>query len=75
MLPSWFGDRVLPVNRGVAERWGVLTAQTKLNGTPLDVIDGLLAATAAQHNLTIVTRNTRHFNVAGVPFFNPWEAA
>ena len=75
VLPSWFEERVLPVDRGVAERWGVLTAQAKLDGTPLDVVDALLAATAAQHNLTVVTRNTRHFNVAGGPFFNPWETA
>jgi predicted nucleic acid-binding protein len=75
VLPSWFEDRILPVNQGVAERWGILTAQAKLNGTPLDVVDGLLAATAAQHDLVVVTRNTRHFDVVGVPVFNPWDVA
>jgi predicted nucleic acid-binding protein len=74
VLPSWFEDRILPVNRAVAERWGILTAQAKISGTPLEVIDGLLVATAAQHDLTVVTRNTRHFSVAGVSVLNPWEA-
>ena len=71
VLPSWFEDRVLPVDRGVAERWGVLLAQAKTGGKPLDVVDGLLAATAMQHNLTVVTRNSRHFSGIDVAVFNP----
>lgn len=50
----------------------VLTAQAKVDATPLPAIDGLLAATAAQFNLTVATRNTRHFRFTGVPVLNPW---
>jgi len=39
----------------------------------LPVIDGLLAATALQHNLTFVTRDTGSIAAAGVAVFNPWE--
>lgn len=72
VLQTWFLGRVLPVDHLIAQRWGSLTAKAKLGGTPIAVIDGLLAATAAQHSLTVVTRNTKHFNGAGALLFNPW---
>ena len=42
--------------------------------SPLRVIDGLLAATALQHNLTLVTRNTKDVAVTEVAVFNPWTS-
>jgi hypothetical protein len=39
---------------------------------PLPVIDGILAATALEYNLTFVTRNTADVSSTGVPIFNPW---
>lgn len=58
-LPEWFDGRVLFVDDSIAQRWGVLRAQAQIKGRPLSVIDGLLAATAQQHSLTIVSRNSR----------------
>jgi toxin FitB len=72
-LPAWFGDRVLPVDRAIADLWGELRALAQLKGRPLSVIDGLLAATALQHSLTVVSRNVTDFAVAGLPVVNPWE--
>lgn len=72
-LTAWFGDRVLPVDRAIAERWGVLRAQAQLRGRPLSVVDGLLAATALQNTLTVVSRNVTDFAVAGLAVVNPWE--
>jgi predicted nucleic acid-binding protein len=46
----------------------------KRKGKPLPVIDGLLAATAIHHNLTIVSRNVSDFAPTRVPLLNPWEA-
>lgn len=43
-------------------------------GRPLPAIDGLLAATALQHDLTLVTRNTKDFAGLDVQLINPWEA-
>jgi len=43
-------------------------------GTPLPNIDGLIAATAIEHDLTLVTRNVKDFAGLGVTIFNPWEA-
>jgi predicted nucleic acid-binding protein len=72
-LRPWFEGRILPVNQPIAERWGVLAGQCQLKGRPLTVIDGLIAATALEHHLTVVTRNVRDFTSLGVTVFNPWD--
>jgi predicted nucleic acid-binding protein len=71
----WFAGRILPVTEVIAERWGYLAATAKQQGMTLAVVDGVIAATALQHDLTIVTRNVRDFGGLGVDVFNPWEAA
>jgi predicted nucleic acid-binding protein len=68
-LPAFFMGRILPVDAPVADRWGRLVAQA---GRPLPAIDSLLAATAAQHGLTLVTRNVRDVAPLGVALINPW---
>jgi predicted nucleic acid-binding protein len=52
----------------------LLAAQAKSKGTPLPIIDGLLAATALHYNLTVVTRNATDFANAQVQVLNPWKA-
>jgi toxin FitB len=75
VMRPWFAGRVLSVTAPIAERWGFLAAEAKSRGTPLSVVDGLLAATAVEHGLTIVTRNMRDFAGVGVGLLNPWEDA
>jgi len=53
----------------------LLAAQAKRNGTPLAIMDGLLAATALHHNLTLVSRHVTGFASVRVPVLNPWESA
>ncbi|HEY1337582.1 MAG TPA: type II toxin-antitoxin system VapC family toxin [Bryobacteraceae bacterium] len=60
-LDQWFEDRLLPVTKAIAERWGVLNATALDRGNPVPSIDGLIAATALEHGLTVVTRNVRDF--------------
>jgi predicted nucleic acid-binding protein len=67
-----FSERLLPVTANIAERWASITRQTKARGRALPAIDGLLAATALEHNLTLATRNTKDFDIAQVSVFNPW---
>jgi len=67
-----FAGRVLPIDAAVADRWGLLAADAKRRGKPLSVVDGLLAATALHHNLTIVTRNVADFKGLSIPVLSPW---
>ncbi|HMD40600.1 MAG TPA: type II toxin-antitoxin system VapC family toxin [Candidatus Acidoferrum sp.] len=72
-LRARFSGRILSVDSHVADRWGWLAANAKRAGKPLAVIDGLLAATALHHNLTLVSRNTSDFAHLHVPLLNPWQ--
>ena len=64
-----YADRILPIDGRVADAWGRLGAVR-----PVPVIDGLLAATARVHDMTLVTRNAPDVKGLGVPVLNPFEA-
>lgn len=64
---AWYGDRILPVDLPTAQRWGRLSAALGYQSADL-----LIAATALEHGLTVVTRNVRHFEPASVAVFNPF---
>ena len=72
-LAILFSNRILAVTRSIAERWGVLDVQRQLAGHPLGVADGMIAATALEHGLTLVTRNVKDFAGLGVSILNPWD--
>jgi predicted nucleic acid-binding protein len=67
-----FEGRILAIDQAIADRWGQITGSLALRGSPLAVIDGLLAATALHHNLTLVTRNTRDVAQTGAAVLDPW---
>ncbi|MGO9267656.1 MAG: type II toxin-antitoxin system VapC family toxin [Candidatus Binataceae bacterium] len=69
-----FSGRILPVTYAIADRWGRLDGECQLRGAPLNTADGLIAATAVEHDLTVVTRNVKDFASLGVTLFNPWDA-
>jgi predicted nucleic acid-binding protein len=71
-LPLRFSDRILNIDQDVAHRWGQISGLASARGVNVPVIDGLLAATAVHHNLTLVTRNTSDVAATGVTLFNPW---
>jgi predicted nucleic acid-binding protein len=73
-LLARFAGRVLPINVAIADRWGLIAAETKRKGKALPVIKGLLAATALHHNLTVVSRNASDFTNTQVQVLNPWQA-
>lgn len=68
-LPAWFGERLLPIDAGVADTWGRLQAKAERT---LPAVDSLLAATAIHYHLRLVTRNTTDFDVTGLETINPW---
>ena len=72
-LQARFAGRIIAIDAAIADRWGVLAAQAKGRGKALSAIDGLLAATALHHNLTVVSRNASDFTNAQVEVLNPWE--
>ncbi|MCY3817033.1 MAG: type II toxin-antitoxin system VapC family toxin [Gammaproteobacteria bacterium] len=61
-----YGEQILGVNLATARRWGQLSAKT---GN--DSVDLLVAATALEHGLSVVTRNVRHFRPTGVDVVDP----
>ena len=65
---AWYADRILPVDAATARRWGQLSARIGHDGPDL-----LIAATAIERGLTVVTRNVRHFEPTGVAVLNPLE--
>ncbi len=67
-----FEGRVLPVGTRIAEAWGRLVARLEAQGRPINAMDALLAATAEQHTLTLVTRNESDFEAAVKSILNPW---
>ncbi len=68
-LRDQFAARIVSIDAAIAVEWGRMSALR-----PLPVIDGLLAATAAIHGMTLVTRNVRDFADLGVTVVNPWDA-
>ncbi|MBX9948623.1 MAG: type II toxin-antitoxin system VapC family toxin [Candidatus Obscuribacterales bacterium] len=71
-LKERFAGRIVPVNDLVAEHWGHLSADAKRKGTPVGVIDGLIAATAIEYDFTVVSRNIDDFSHVPVSVLNPW---
>ncbi len=69
-----FGQRVLPIDTTVATTWAGIALQHKAAGKTIGAIDALIAATAVAHQLTVVTRNVRHFEGSGCKLLCPWMA-
>jgi hypothetical protein len=77
LLASWldglllaYEQRILPVDLSIARRWGRLSATLGHGGADL-----MIAATALERGLTVVTRNLEHFQPTGVATLNPWSPA
>ena len=67
-LETHYAERILPITAKIADRWGRLSPWQ-----PLPVSDGLIAATAIEHQLTVVTRNVADFQRSGVNTLNPFN--
>ena len=74
MLEPFDDANILPVTKAIGERCAALSARAQEKGIQSSVIDGLVAATALEHDLTLVTRNVKDFEQLGVALFNPWES-
>ena len=70
-----FEGRILNIDSVVAEGCGRLLARRQAVGSPMEVMDGFIAATADVHELTLVTRNTADFDRAVRSILNPWSGS
>ena len=71
-LPDRFEHRVIPVDERVALAWGDLMGDAKRRGRGMSSMDGLIAATAVTHDLTLATRNIKDFEGFGIELIDPW---
>lgn len=66
-MKARFASRTIDIDTAIAVRWGAMYMRLKRRD-----MDLLIAATALEHDLTLVTRNVRHFQPTGVRLFNPY---
>ena len=76
-LEQWFDALMqtiecLPWDATISRRWAKLVVDLKQKGKTMPLLDGMIAATALQHDLTIATRNTRDFRKAGLKVIDPF---
>ena len=76
-LEQWFDALMqtiecLPWDATISRRWAKLVVDLKRKGKTMPLLDGMIAATALQHDLTIATRNTRDFKKASLKVFDPF---
>jgi len=79
-IQNWLGDvrnrfsgRILSLTEETFLIWGNMYAEQERNGFVRSTLDSLLEATAAEHDLVLVTRNVRNFQQSPVTIFNPWD--
>lgn len=77
-LEQWYETLVetidcIPWDATISQRWAALVVELKRKGETVPLLDGMIAATALQHDLIVATRNTRDFQKTGVKTLNPFE--
>lgn len=73
-LEERFASRILSVSDTIVRQWGAISGRVKLTtGHSPEVIDTLLAASAIEHDLYLVTRNIKDVCHSGAAVFNPWQ--
>ena len=68
-----YQSRILPIDTETMLIWGELMAKLTGIGKPMPIVDSLIASTARQHNLTLVTRNVADFQAVDISVINPWD--
>lgn len=68
-----FEFRILPLDQKISLEWGKLCGKSEQLGEKLPAIDSLIAATAINYQLTLVTRNESDFSRMNIALYNPWN--
>jgi predicted nucleic acid-binding protein len=69
-----YSEFILPIDTDTMMQWGELTGKLMQKGQKMSVMDSLIAASALQHNLKLVTRNQSDFVNTGLTLVNPWQS-
>lgn len=72
-LKKRFAGRILDVTEDIAIQWGEILGESEKKGKKIPVIDCLIAASAIEENLTVVTRNIKDMENSGAKLINPWD--
>ncbi len=70
-----FGSRLLPFDAASAQAYAAIISHARAVGKSVGIADGLIAATATAHGLTVATRDIAPFVATGVSVINPWDKA
>ena len=73
MTRERFVGRIYSFDDRAAKAYGDIVAAADRAGTPINVADGLIAAIALVHGMSIATRDVSDFHAAGAPLVNPWD--
>ena len=68
-----FAGRILSLNHNILDTWATICGESEGKGKKLPIMDSLIAATAYEYNLIIVTRNVSDFNFSLLKVFSPWD--
>ena len=74
LLVELYGDRILPFDADAARCYAQLATKARAAGRGLPAPDGYIAAIASAKGFMVATRDTSHFEAAGVPTINPWNS-
>ena len=72
-IPGRFDNRILTIDPETADHWGRIMARCQAAGRRMSSNDGFIAATARQHDMDLITRNTTDFETSGIRLINPWR--
>jgi predicted nucleic acid-binding protein len=73
MFSKDFQGRILSFDERAAGHFADITAKRKLQGRLVGILDSQIAAIARAHEMTVVTRNVKHFQDCDIPLLNPWS--
>lgn len=73
IIRPMFDQRVIPITEDIMVKWRLLVEEGRKTGHTFSQPDLIIAASAAHHGMTVVTRDRGQFDKARVPVINPWE--
>jgi toxin FitB len=74
-IESRFSDKIISLDHNIINRWATICGRSEAKGQKLPIMDSLIAATAYEYDLVIVSRNVTDFRFSSVRVFSPWNSS